>query len=86
MQETGTTTRVGVQQGQGCDLSVVCEIEGMPAMKERPLYCPDLKDDEDCPACGATAERGVCQAIRRGPAPKPLVEVILIDKRTGGPV
>jgi hypothetical protein len=55
-------------------------------MKERPLYCPDLKDDEDCPACGATAEHGVCQAIRNGPAPKPLVEIILTHRDTGKPV
>ncbi len=53
---------------------------------ERPLYCPDLKDDETCPACGASPERGVCRAINSGPPPKPLVEVILIDKRTGKPV
>ena len=52
-------------------------------MKERPLYCPDLKEDEDCPACGATAERGVCQAIRRGPEPRQLVELVLVRKETG---
>ena len=55
-------------------------------MKERPLYCPDLKEDETCPACGASPERGVCQAIRSGPAPRPLVEIILVHRDTGKPV
>ena len=54
---------------------------------ERPLYCPpDLKEDEDCPACGATPEREVCRAIHNGPEPKPLVEFILVHKATGEPV
>ncbi len=46
----------------------------------RPLYCPDLKDDEECPACGATAERGVCRAINSGPPPRPLVELVLVHR------
>ena len=53
---------------------------------DRPLYCPDLKEDEDCPACGATVERGVCRAINSGPEPRPLVEIILVHRATGKPV
>ncbi len=54
----------------------------------RPDYCPDLKEDEDCPACGATVKgddpvRGICQARFNGPTPKPLLEFVLIDKRDG---
>lgn len=57
-------------------------------MKNRPDYCPDLREDEDCPACGATASgndpvRGICQARFIGPAPQPLLHLVLIDKRTG---
>lgn len=63
----------------------------------RPEYCPDLDADDlvfpigphrPCPACGATIEgkdpvRGVCQARNNGPRPQPLVELVLIDKRSG---
>ena len=57
-------------------------------MMTRPDYCPDLAENDDCPACGATVEgndpvNGVCQARFSGPEPKPLVELILIDRRTG---
>ena len=51
----------------------------------RPMYCPDLKEDEDCPACGATVKGddpvgGVCQARLSGPAPTPLVEIIMVRR------
>ncbi len=62
----------------------------------RPDYCPDdLPDDRDpanddipCPACGATTGgrdkvRGVCRARFAGPKPRPLLELVLIDKTTG---
>ena len=63
----------------------------------RPNYCPDLDADDlvfpigphrPCPACGATIEgkdpvRGACQARFNGPRPRPLVQLVLIDKRTG---
>ena len=59
----------------------------------RPEYCmiPDegLPGCEGpCPGCGATLAgndpvRGVCQARRDGRPPRPLVELVLIDKRTG---
>ena len=57
------------------------EVNGM---SDGPLYCPDdLREDEVCPACGADPETGACQAIYSGPEPRPLVELILIDKATG---
>ena len=52
------------------------------------LYC-DAKEDEDpCPCCGATLSgndpvRGVCQARYNRPRPTPLLEIVLIDRRTG---
>lgn len=63
----------------------------------RPDYCPDLDADDllfpvgphrPCPACGATIEgkdpvRGVCQARHSGPRPAALVQIVLIEKRTG---
>ena len=63
----------------------------------RPNYCPDLDADDlvftigphrPYPACGATIEgkdpvRGACQARFNGPRPRPLVQLVLIDKRTG---
>lgn len=58
-------------------------------MRQRPDYCPDdLSEGTPCPRCGATEDgndqvRGVCQARFSGPEPKPLVRVVLIDKRTG---
>lgn len=57
-------------------------------MAKRPLYCSADDESVPCPACGATADgndpvRGVCQAIRMGPPPEPLVQVVLVDKRTG---
>ena len=55
----------------------------MSALMRSQLCCPDLKEDEDCPACGATPEHGVCQAINNGPKPYSLVKLVLIDKRTG---
>ena len=59
----------------------------------RPEYCmiPDEGEpgcERPCPGCGATIEgndpvRGVCQARHNGPSPTPLVELILVDRRTG---
>lgn len=59
----------------------------------RPEYCmiPDEGQpgwDAACPGCGATIEgndpvRGICQARRSGPPPRPLLEFVLVDKRTG---
>lgn len=56
-------------------------------MGDRPEYCPDPLPDP-CPLCGATeggddAVNGVCQALRSGPMPGPLVDLVLIDKKTG---
>lgn len=53
----------------------------------RPDYCPDTPGDP-CEACGATLSgndpvRGVCQARFNGPAPRPLLEFVLVDKRSG---
>lgn len=59
----------------------------------RPGYCEAGTEGEadyrdPCPGCGATAAgndpvRGVCQARHNGPAPKPFLELVLIDKRDG---
>lgn len=55
----------------------------------RPKYCPCENEMPDpCPACGATVAgndkvKGACQAIFNRPAPRPLVELILVDKYTG---
>lgn len=58
-------------------------------MKPAPMYCP-CQDDEPatCPACGATVSgndpfEGRCQARHQGPEPRALVNLVLIDKRTG---
>lgn len=53
-----------------------------------PLYCPDgLREDEICPACGADPRPAVphnyCRARRSGPAPRKLLELILVHKDTG---
>lgn len=53
----------------------------------RPEYCEAVDEDTPC-ICGATKEgkdpvRGFCQARRNYPRPVPLVQIILIDKRTG---
>ncbi len=56
----------------------------------RPDYCPDMPDESlnlPCPACGAMPDGsdptgGVCQARYPYPRPKPLVELVLIDKET----
>lgn len=55
-------------------------------MADRPDYCPDdLKEDEICPACGADAAKSgdYCRARYRGARPRPLIELVLIDRRTG---
>lgn len=57
-------------------------------MKKQPDYCPDMREEKDCSACGATLSgndpvRGVCQARFNGPAPRPLLYLVLLDKRTG---
>lgn len=55
----------------------------------RPRYCPCENDTPDpCPACGASVNgsdpvRGVCQAREARPAPKSLVQLVLIDKQSG---
>lgn len=49
-----------------------------------PNYCPsDLRDDQICPRCGADPANynHYCRARRNGPEPKPLVEIVLIDRR-----
>lgn len=54
-----------------------------------PDYCPCNEEGPDpCPACGATVSgndqvNGVCQARYNRPAPRPLVQIVLIDKRDG---
>lgn len=54
----------------------------------RPEYCTDLREDQDCPLCGATVSgndpvRGVCQARNPRPKPKPYLSLVLIDKQSG---
>ena len=59
----------------------------------RPDYCQTPDEGEPgcegpCPGCGATLEgndpvRGICQARHNGPAPKPFLHLVLIDKATG---
>jgi hypothetical protein len=56
----------------------------------RPKYCQAVDEDTPC-ICGATKEgkdpvRGVCQALRNGPEPRALVELVLIDRDTGAVV
>ncbi len=53
----------------------------MSSRKTEVLYCPvELKPDEDCPACGAGPESGICQAKYRGPPPEELVRIILVER------
>ena len=54
----------------------------------RPDYCPDdLREDEICPACGADPRPCVrhnwCNARHNGPRPRPLIQLVLIEKETG---
>lgn len=50
-------------------------------MKARPDYCPDdLDETKDCPACGEPPS-GICRARFNRSKPKPLIEIILVDKR-----
>jgi hypothetical protein len=53
---------------------------------QRPEYCGAISEDiNQCPVCPATVKgddvvHGVCQALRSGPAPRPLVELVLVRK------
>lgn len=53
---------------------------------QRPEYCGAVGEDvEQCPTCPATVSgndivHGVCQALRSGPPPKPLVEITLVKR------
>jgi hypothetical protein len=51
----------------------------------RPDYCPDdLREDEICPACGASVENLLaCNARFNGRRGRPLLEFVLVDKQTG---
>jgi hypothetical protein len=55
-----------------------------------PDYCPsDLDEGEVCPACGATpwlSENCACRARHNGPAPRPLLQIILTHRDTGEPI
>lgn len=56
-------------------------------MRHRPTYCEAIDEDTPC-ICGATKEgkdpvRGVCQAMRTGPKPRALVQIVLIHRDTG---
>lgn len=56
-----------------------------------PRYCPDdLSEDVICPACGAdprpAVPRNWCRARNNGPAPRPLVQIILTHRDTGEPI
>lgn len=51
-----------------------------------PEYCPDdLTDDEICPACGASPDLGggVCLARKWWSPLRPLVELVLVNRKTG---
>lgn len=53
---------------------------------QRPEYCGAMGEDVDCcPLCPATVTGndivgGVCQALRSGPAPKALVELVTVPR------
>ena len=55
----------------------------------RPMYCEAPPEETGLPCiCGATVEgkdpvHGVCQALRSGPKPASIVQLVLIDKRAG---
>jgi len=55
----------------------------------RPDYCPCENEQPDpCPACGATASgndpvHGVCQSRFNRSAPKPFLDLVLVDKQSG---
>ena len=52
-------------------------------MNKYPDYCPDdLDPNKDCPACGEPPN-GICKAKHNRPRHKPLVEIVLTDKKTG---
>ncbi len=53
--------------------------------RQRPEYCGAHDEALDCPVCPATVSgndivRGVCQAIKSGPAPRPLVELVVVRR------
>jgi hypothetical protein len=52
---------------------------------QRPEYCRATEDCEQCPDCPATMSgkdivQGVCQAIKSGPPPRALVELIVVPR------
>ena len=52
---------------------------------QRPEYCGAHDETEPCPVCPATVSGndivgGVCQALRNRPAPRPLVELVVVPK------
>jgi hypothetical protein len=58
--------------------------------EQRPEYCPcvDEETHPTCPLCPATVAgkdivQGVCQARQRGPAPKELVQLVVVHRDTG---
>jgi hypothetical protein len=58
---------------------------------QRPEYCRATEDCEQCPDCPATMSGkdivdGACQALRGGPPPQPLVEIVLVPKSALAPV
>jgi hypothetical protein len=53
--------------------------------RQRPEYCGATDEALDCPVCPATLAghdivRGVCQALRSGRPPSPLVELVTVRK------
>lgn len=54
---------------------------------QRPEYCGAEDETQDCPVCPATISgndvvRGVCQALKSGRAPRPLVELVVVRATT----
>ena len=48
-----------------------------------PDFCPDdLDETKDCPACGEPPS-GVCKAKYNRPERKPLLRLVLVDRKTG---
>jgi len=57
-------------------------------MKLRPIpdYCADdLDPNKDCPVCGEPPS-GTCRAKFNKPRPKPIIEIILVNKYTNEPI
>ena len=52
---------------------------------QRPEYCGATDEALDCPVCPATVAgrdivHGVCQAVRSGRPPRPLVELVTVPR------